>query len=92
VGRWARFFTDSKFGLKKPFRLVDQVQLESTNIKVQFSPTSPTLPWKQSSNGLIGKTLNSAIESVDLALFVFSDQGIANIWKQIINKVSKFEL
>lgn len=72
------FLPNSKFGLKKPFRPDTQVQLESTNIKVQFSPTSPTLPWKQSSNGLISKTLNSAINSVDLALFVFSDQGIAN--------------
>ena len=70
---------DSKFGLKKPFRPAQQVQVGSTTIKVQFSPTSPTLPWRQSSNGLIGKTLASATQSVDLALFVFSDQGLANI-------------
>lgn len=70
---------DSKFGLKKPFRPAQQVQLGSTTIKVQFSPTSPTLPWIQSSNGLISKTLESATQSVDLALFVFSDQGLANI-------------
>lgn len=70
---------NSKFGLKKPSRTVQQVQLGNSTIKVHFSPTSPTLPWRQSSNGLIGKTLNSATQSVDLALFVFSDQGIANI-------------
>ncbi len=70
---------NSKFGLKKLFRPAQQVQLGSTTIKVQFSPTSPTLPWRQSSNGLIGETLDSATKSVDLALFVFSDQGLANI-------------
>jgi len=73
------FLPDSKFGLKKPFRPAQQVQLGSTTIKVQFSPTSPTLPWRQSSNGLIGKNLASAVQSVDLALFVFSDQYLANI-------------
>lgn len=70
---------NSKFGLKKPSRSVQQVQLGNTTIKVNFSPTSPTLPWRESSNGLIAKTLDSATRSVDLALFVFSDQGIANI-------------
>lgn len=70
---------DSKFGLKKPSRSVQQVQIGNSTIKVHFSPTSPTLPWQQSSNGLIAKTLDSAVRSVDLALFVFSDQSIANI-------------
>lgn len=70
---------DSKFGLKKPFRLAQQLQLGSNTINVQFSPTSPTQPWSQSSNGLIGRTLDLAANSVDLALFVFSDQRLANI-------------
>lgn len=70
---------DSKFGLKKPWRPAQQVQLGSSTIKVQFSPTSPTLPWSQSSNGLIGSLLKSATHSVNLALFVFSDQHLANI-------------
>ncbi len=70
---------DSKFGLKKQFRLAQQLQLGNNTINVQFSPTSPTQPWSQSSNGLIGKTLDLAANSVDLALFVFSDQRLANI-------------
>lgn len=70
---------DSEFGLKKPWRLPKQVKLGNNTIKVQFSPTSPTLPWSHSSNGLIGATLNSATKSVDLALFVFSEQRLANI-------------
>jgi competence ComEA-like helix-hairpin-helix protein len=70
---------DSKFGLEKSFRPVQQVKLGNNRIKVQFSPTSPTQPWSLSSNGSIGKTLNSATNSIDLALFVFSEQRLANI-------------
>ncbi|AUB40300.1 Phosphatidylserine/phosphatidylglycerophosphate/cardiolipin synthase [Nostoc flagelliforme CCNUN1] len=70
---------DSQFGLQKPMRLPKQITLGNTQITVQFSPTSPTQSWSNSSNGLIGKTLDSATKSVDMALFVFSDQRLANI-------------
>lgn len=70
---------DSKFGLQKTMRLPKQITLGDTKITVQFSPTSPTQPWSNSSNGLIGKTLDSATKSVDMALFVFSEQRLANI-------------
>ncbi|MDZ8081510.1 MAG: phospholipase D-like domain-containing protein [Nostoc sp. DcaGUA01] len=70
---------DSRFGLQKPLRLPQQITLNKTKITVQFSPTSPTKPWSNSSNGLIGKTLDSATGSIDLALFVFSEQRLANI-------------
>ncbi|AVH62153.1 DUF655 domain-containing protein [Nostoc sp. 'Peltigera membranacea cyanobiont' N6] len=70
---------DSRFGLEKPMRSPKQITLGNTQITVQFSPTSPTQSWSNSSNGLIGKTLNSATKSVDMALFVLSDQRLANI-------------
>ncbi|HEY9748651.1 MAG TPA: phospholipase D-like domain-containing protein [Allocoleopsis sp.] len=69
---------DSKFGLQKPYRAPQIVVLGSTTVTVQFSPTSPSRPWSQSSNGLIGKTLSTAQRSVNLALFVFSEQRLAN--------------
>jgi competence ComEA-like helix-hairpin-helix protein len=69
---------DSKFGIKKPFRQVQKVRVSNATVAVQFSPTSPTLPWEKSVNGLINKTLGSAKKSVDLALFVFSEQRLAN--------------
>lgn len=72
---------DSKFGLKKPIRQPKTINLIDSKITVNFSPISPTQPWNNSSNGLIGKTLDTAIKNVDLALFVFSDQKIANILK-----------
>lgn len=65
---------DSRFGVKKPFRPAQQVTIGSTPVEVQFSPTSHTIPWSRSSNGLIAKTLGTATKSVELALFVFSDQ------------------
>jgi len=70
---------DSKFGIKKPVRPARQVQLGNIPIEVQFSPNSATLPWSQSTNGLIGKTLDMSTQSVDMALFVFSEQRLANI-------------
>jgi len=72
---------DSLFGLKKPVRSPKTITLGQTKITVQFSPHSPTQPWSQSTNGLIGNTLESATKYVDMALFVFSDQQLANILK-----------
>ncbi|QSJ14189.1 DUF655 domain-containing protein [Nostoc sp. UHCC 0702] len=70
---------DSKFGVKKPMRSPKTITLGETQITVQFSPNSATQLWSQTSNGLIGKTLNSAQKSIDMALFVFSEQRLSNI-------------
>ncbi len=70
---------DSKFGLQKPIQNSHQVILGDNQITVKFSPNSPTQPWLQSSNGLIANTLSSASQSIDIALFVFSEQRLANI-------------
>ena len=74
---------DSKFGVEKPLRNPKLVAIGKTNITVHFSPTSPTYPWSLSSNGLIGENLNHASNSVDLALFVFSEQKLANILETV---------
>jgi phosphatidylserine/phosphatidylglycerophosphate/cardiolipin synthase-like enzyme len=71
---------DSQFGLKKPYRLPQQIRLTSgSTVAVQFSPTSPSLPWEYSVNGLIARVLKAATRTVDLALFVFSEQNLSNI-------------
>ncbi|MBL1211695.1 phospholipase D-like domain-containing protein, partial [Geminocystis sp. GBBB08] len=72
---------DSLFGLKKPDRRPKTVKIGNSNVIVKFSPTSPTKPWENTPNGLIANTLKSANKSIDLALFVFSDQKIANTLK-----------
>lgn len=71
--------TDSKFGINKPVRSPQQIKLPNSTLTIQFSPTSKTIPWQQSSNGLIGKNLNTATKSINMALFVFSEQNLANI-------------
>ncbi len=69
---------DSKFGIKKPFRPMQKVRVGNTTVTVQFSPTSKTLPWEKSVNSLINQNLGIAKKSVNLALFVFSAQRLAN--------------
>jgi competence ComEA-like helix-hairpin-helix protein len=69
---------DSKFGVKKPFRPMQKIKVGDTTVTVQFSPTSKTLPWEKSVNSLINQNLGIAKKSVNLALFVFSAQRLAN--------------
>lgn len=71
--------TSQKFGLKKPIRAPKTIKIGDSTVTVHFSPTSPTQPWTNSSNGLINTNLSTATKSVDLALFVFSEQRLANI-------------
>lgn len=74
---------DSQFGLSKPARPVYESRLPSDNssgsqIMLQFSPVSATRPWQSSVNGLIARTLAASKQRIDLALFVFSEQKLAN--------------
>lgn len=70
--------TDSRFGLKKPHRPAQAIALPNSSVTLQFSPLSPTKPYDQSVNGLINRTLSQSTRSIDLALFVFSEQPIVN--------------
>ncbi len=70
--------TNSVFGPQKPLRASQQVSLPGSTITVQFAPNTADTPQAQTVNGLIGQTLQRARQSIDLALFVFTDQGIAN--------------
>lgn len=69
---------DSLFGLQKPPRSPRTVSIPGSQVTLQFSPISESEPWSQSVNGLIANTLTQATSSIDLALFVFSDQGISD--------------
>lgn len=70
------------FGLQKSYRGPRSVMVNGGKITVQFSPTSKTHGWDNSVNGLIGRHLNKATKSVKGALFVFSDQNLANIMEK----------
>ncbi len=69
---------DSQFGLQKAPFAAQSIALPTGILTLQFSPLSETQPWIQSGNGLIARTLGQSARSIDLALFVFSDQLIAN--------------
>ncbi|MBP0028752.1 phospholipase D-like domain-containing protein [Roseofilum sp. Guam] len=70
---------DPEFGLQKPLRSAESLVVGNTPVSVQFSPTSGSELWTNSANGLIGKTLKTAQNTVDMALYVFSEQPLANI-------------
>ena len=77
---------DSKFGVTKPVRKPQTITLDNSKITIHFSPTSPSQPWSNSTHGLIAKTLSASTKTVDLALFVFSDQKLANILEERHNQ------
>jgi phosphatidylserine/phosphatidylglycerophosphate/cardiolipin synthase-like enzyme len=72
------FFWEGKFGINKPFRGARTVTVGGKKVTVQFSPTSKTVAWDMTTNGLIAKTLASAKKSIQAALFVFSEQKLAD--------------
>ncbi|MEO1591093.1 MAG: phospholipase D-like domain-containing protein [Cyanobacteria bacterium J06632_22] len=70
--------TDSIFGPQKSPRAPQQISIPGSSVTVQFAPNTTNTPSEQTVNGLIGRTLQQARQSIDVALFVFTDQGIAN--------------
>lgn len=78
---------DSQFGLKKkPFRLPRTLSVGSTRLQVTFSPISESEPWENSTNGLIAKTLGTAKQTINLALFVFTEQKIVDVMENRHNQ------
>jgi phosphatidylserine/phosphatidylglycerophosphate/cardiolipin synthase-like enzyme len=71
--------TNSLFGVQKPKRPPQKATLGSTIVTVNFSPQSSQDPWEKSSNGLIAQTLAQTSRQADLALFVFSEQALADV-------------
>lgn len=81
-----------KFGMGKTYRGRKSVKVGKTPVTAQFSPTSKAYPWSASVNGLIGKTLRKSKSEVMMALFVFSDQRLANILEEKRNADAAFEI
>ena len=67
------------FGHNKTYRGSQTVTVGGIKISIQFSPTSARYRWEESVNGLMASHLQKATKSVYAALFVFSDQKIANV-------------
>jgi phosphatidylserine/phosphatidylglycerophosphate/cardiolipin synthase-like enzyme len=64
---------DSRFHADKPARPPMTLPLGSGQITIQFSPTTKQTHWRDTTNGVIARTLEQAKTSTNLALFVFSD-------------------
>ena len=79
---WGNSGINGKFGLNKPWRTPVTVTWENTNLTLQFSPTSASKDWHLSTNGSIDTIIADAEQSINLALFVFSTQAIANTLQQ----------
>ncbi|ERT03821.1 phospholipase D family protein, partial [Lyngbya aestuarii BL J] len=77
---------DSLFGTKKPDRRVENITVGNTPVFVQFAPTTRSQTWENSVNGLIAKTLTQAQESIDFALFVFSDQRLVDVMETTVQR------
>jgi phosphatidylserine/phosphatidylglycerophosphate/cardiolipin synthase-like enzyme len=77
---------NSQFGTHKPHRAPKTITIGNTQVDFQFSPSAKTIPWESSTNGLISRTLQSAQQSIDLALFVFSDQALVNALEPLHEK------
>lgn len=78
----------SLFGVKKKFRAAAEVVFDNNlKVQVQFSPTSKKRPMEDTTSGLIQRTLDGAQKSIDMALFVFSDQLIADKLYEVKEKV-----
>lgn len=66
------------FGLQKRYRPPQTVSVGGTKVTVQFSPASKSLPYEQTTNGLIIQYMKKARRSFKAALFVFSEQKLVD--------------
>lgn len=73
---------NSRFGIQKPYREMRSLLLPGSALKLQFSPTPKPHTWSQSVNGLIAQTLQQAQKTINLALFVFSEQPLSDTLAQ----------
>jgi phosphatidylserine/phosphatidylglycerophosphate/cardiolipin synthase-like enzyme len=67
-----------KFGQNKTYRGPQVFSVGGTKITVQFSPTSRNMGYEKSTNGLIAEYMKKANRSFKAALFVFSEQKLAD--------------
>lgn len=66
------------FGLNKRLRAPKAFTVDGTKITVQFSPASKSVPYEQTTNGLIIQYMKKATRSFKAALFVFSEQKLVD--------------
>ena len=77
-GEGANGANTPRFGVKKDERAIANLTIGHSLVSVRFSPSSSRIPLAATTNGLIMAAISRASQQVDLALFVFSDQAIAD--------------
>lgn len=83
---------NGRFKLNKPYRGREEVRFGGSKVTVQFSPTSKLMGRRGSVNGLIADNLATANRSIFMALFVFSDQRIADYVQARIDEIPNMEI
>lgn len=82
----------SLFGKNKPNRGVQETKVNGTRIKVQFSPSSKSILYSQTVNGLISKEIGKSKSETLMALFVFSEQRIADSLKEKYERIFGYKV
>jgi phosphatidylserine/phosphatidylglycerophosphate/cardiolipin synthase-like enzyme len=77
---------DSRFGIAKPWRAPVSVDVGDARVTVQFGGVSVQAGFEASLGGLIARTLAAARSTVDFALFVFSEQHIADTLRERVSR------
>jgi len=89
---WGTEQTLPLFGVNKPFRGAQTFSLkDGTKLKLQFSPSPRSTISRFTTNGLISQEVAKAKESVDAALFVYSEQKITNALSQSMKNGAKMD-
>lgn len=83
---------DSKFGTDKPLRPLRSTQVGDAAVSVQFAPMKKQVPFEQRTNGTIAALVGQATRSIDAALFVFSEQAIADAMERSHRKGAAIRL
>jgi len=73
---------DSLFGTQKPSRKIDYLIIGGAQIRIKFSPEIESAAREQTSNGLIATAIAGTKKTVDMALFVFSEEFISAILEE----------
>lgn len=76
--------SDSQFGVQdlRKYRQSERefiaLSVGNSQVQVRFSPTPASKAWQHSGTDFINQALGRSLSTVDLALFVFSEQRIAD--------------
>lgn len=69
---------DSRFGITKDFQPARTTRLGNTQLTVHFAPAAQTIDRAETTTGTLANALAQVQTQADLALFVFSEQHLAN--------------